>query len=66
MAAHLNGAYDVLFIGKSGQCTPKFILDLPPLKAATGVTEEDVAKHLQDFGDKNLVFTCPPHRIISG
>jgi glycine dehydrogenase len=48
MAARLNGAYDVLFVGKNGQCAHEFILDLRPLKAATGVTEEDVAKRLQD------------------
>ena len=44
MAARLNGAFDVLFVGKNGQCAHEFILDLRPLKAATGVTEEDVAK----------------------
>jgi glycine dehydrogenase len=40
MAARLDGAYDVLFRGKNGQCAHEFILDLRPLKA-TGVTEED-------------------------
>ena len=28
MAACLNGAYNVLFVGKNSQCAHKFILDL--------------------------------------
>ena len=50
MSARLKGAYDILFLGKNGQCAHEFILDLRPLKASTGVTEEDVAKRLQDYG----------------
>merc|ERR1712045_34910 len=50
MAARLDGAYDILYRGKNGQCAHEFIIDLRPLKASTGVTEEDVAKRLQDYG----------------
>jgi len=59
MAARLNGAYDVLFVGKNGQCAHEFILDLRPLKAATGVTEEDVAKRLQDYGFHSPTMSWP-------
>lgn len=59
MAARLNGAYDVLFFGKNGQCAHEFILDLRPLKAATGVTEEDVAKRLQDYGFHSPTMSWP-------
>jgi glycine dehydrogenase len=59
MAARLNGAYDVLFTGKNGQCAHEFILDLRPLKAATGVTEEDVAKRLQDYGFHSPTMSWP-------
>ena len=59
MAARLNGAYDVLFVGKNGQCAHEFILDLRPLKAATGVTEEDVAKCLQDYGFHSPTMSWP-------
>ena len=59
MAARLDGAYDVLFRGKNGQCAHEFILDLRPLKAATGVTEEDVAKRLQDYGFHSPTMSWP-------
>jgi glycine dehydrogenase len=59
MAACLNGAYDVLFVGKNGQCAHEFILDLRPMKASTGVTEEDVAKRLQDYGFHSPTMSWP-------
>jgi glycine dehydrogenase len=59
MAARLSGAYDVLFLGKNGQCAHEYILDLRPLKAATGITEEDVAKRLQDYGFHSPTMSWP-------
>jgi len=59
MAARLNGAYDILFTGTNGQCAHEFILDLRPLKASTGVTEEDVAKRLQDYGFHSPTMSWP-------
>ena len=59
MAARLNGAYDVLYVGKNGQCAHEFILDLRPLKASTGITEEDVAKRLQDYGFHSPTMSWP-------
>ena len=59
MAARLDGAYDVLYVGKNGQCAHEFILDLRPLKATSGVTEEDVAKRLQDYGFHSPTMSWP-------
>ena len=59
MATRLNGAYDVLYTGRNGQVAHEFILDLRPLKAATGVTEEDVAKRLQDYGFHSPTMSWP-------
>lgn len=59
MAARLTGAYNILFLGKNGQCAHEFILDLRPLKATTGVTEEDVAKRLQDYGFHSPTMSWP-------
>jgi len=59
MAARLSGAYDVLFVGKNGQCAHEFILDLRGLKASTGITEEDVAKRLQDYGFHSPTMSWP-------
>ena len=59
MAARLHGAYDILYRGQNGQCAHEFIIDLRPLKSATGVTEEDVAKRLQDYGFHSPTMSWP-------
>merc|ERR1712160_100068 len=40
-------------------CAHEFILDLRPLKEASGVTEEDVAKRLQDYGFHSPTMSWP-------
>ncbi|MBU2712353.1 aminomethyl-transferring glycine dehydrogenase [Zooshikella harenae] len=50
IAKRLADHYPVLYTGKAGYVAHECIIDLRPLKAATGVTEEDVAKRLMDFG----------------
>ena len=52
MAARLAPHYNILFTGKTGRVAHEFILDIRPIKAASGgaVTEVDVAKRLQDYG----------------
>ena len=50
MAKRLAAHYDVLYRGDRGLVAHEFIVDLRPLKRATGVTEEDVAKRLIDYG----------------
>ena len=49
MANRLRGHYDVLYTGANGRVAHEFIIDLRPFKAA-GVTVDDVAKRLMDFG----------------
>jgi len=50
MAARLRGHYDVLYTGASGRVAHEFILDCRPFKADGGVTVDDIAKRLMDFG----------------
>jgi glycine dehydrogenase len=50
MAKRLEPHYDVLFRGDHGLVAHEFIIDLRPLKKVTGITEEDVAKRLIDYG----------------
>ncbi len=50
VAARLESAYPVLYAGEAGRVAHECILDLRPLKAATGVTVDDVAKRLVDYG----------------
>ncbi len=49
MMHRLKDHYDVLYTGSNGMCAHEFILDIRPLKAATGISEEDIAKRLMDF-----------------
>nr|BFD45125.1 aminomethyl-transferring glycine dehydrogenase [Pseudomonas sp. FFPRI_1] len=50
LAEQLNGAFPVLYSGRNGRVAHECILDLRPLKALTGISEEDVAKRLMDYG----------------
>ena len=50
MARRLEQHYDVLYRGNLGLVAHEFIIDLRPMKKATGITEEDVAKRLIDYG----------------
>ena len=52
MAMRLEDHYDILYWwgSGSGRVAHELIVDLRPLKKATGITEEDVAKRLIDYG----------------
>ncbi|HWR80454.1 MAG TPA: aminomethyl-transferring glycine dehydrogenase, partial [Pseudomonas sp.] len=50
LAKALGEAFPVLYSGRNGRVAHECILDLRPLKAATGISEEDVAKRLMDYG----------------
>jgi glycine dehydrogenase len=50
IARRLHHAFPVLYTGEHGDVAHECILDLRPLTKATGVTAEDVAKRLMDYG----------------
>ncbi|MCO5785574.1 glycine dehydrogenase (aminomethyl-transferring) [Pseudomonas sp. G11-1] len=50
IARRLGEAYPVLYSGRNGRVAHECIIDIRPIKAASGVTEEDIAKRLMDFG----------------
>ena len=50
IASRLAGHYPVLYTGAHGRVAHECIIDLRPLKAASGVTEVDIAKRLMDYG----------------
>ncbi|AFZ68120.1 aminomethyl-transferring glycine dehydrogenase [Deinococcus peraridilitoris] len=50
IAKKLEGHYSVLYKGMNGRVAHECIIDVRPLKAATGITEEDIAKRLMDYG----------------
>ena len=50
IAARLREHYPVLYSGEGGLVAHECILDLRPLKEETGITVDDVAKRLIDYG----------------
>jgi glycine dehydrogenase len=50
LAQRLAPHFPVLYTGRNGRVAHECILDLRPLKAQTGITAEDVAKRLMDYG----------------
>ncbi len=50
MAKRLEEYFPILYTGNKGRIAHEFIVDLRPFKTSSGVTEEDVAKRLMDYG----------------
>ncbi|MCK5725977.1 MAG: aminomethyl-transferring glycine dehydrogenase [Thiotrichaceae bacterium] len=46
LAAH----YPILYRGKAGRVAHECIIDIRPLKKSSGISEEDIAKRLMDYG----------------
>lgn len=50
VAKKLSEHYPLLYKGSNGFIAHECLIDLRPLKEASGITEEDIAKRLMDFG----------------
>ncbi len=50
IAQRLSDAFPVLYTGRNGRVAHECIIDLRPFKQSCGVSEEDVAKRLIDYG----------------
>ena len=50
MAMRLADHYPMLYTGANGRCAHEFIIDLRPFEKSAGISVEDVAKRLMDFG----------------
>ncbi len=50
VASRLKDHYPVLYTGSQGRVAHECILDIRPIKAATGISEVDIAKRLMDYG----------------
>lgn len=58
LLTRLKKEFKVLFVGSKGRCAHEFIIDLRPFKKF-GVTEEDVAKRLMDYGFHSPTMSFP-------
>jgi glycine dehydrogenase len=59
IAARLAPAFPVLYSGRNGRVAHECIIDIRPFKESCGVTEEDVAKRLIDFGFHSPTMSFP-------
>ena len=50
IAHKLNDSFPILYKGKNGNVAHECIIDIRKIKTETGITEEDIAKRLIDFG----------------
>ena len=50
MSKKLEGSYKTLYKGKNDLVAHECILDFRPIKAESGISEEDIAKRLIDYG----------------
>ena len=50
IARRLAPHYPVLYTGKNGMVAHECIIDIRPIKLSSGISEEDIAKRLMDFG----------------
>jgi glycine dehydrogenase len=50
MAKRLEPHYPILFKGKSGRVAHEFVMDCRQFQQTSGVTVEDIAKRLMDYG----------------
>ena len=50
IAKKLSSDFKVLYTGKNGNVAHECIIDIRPIKAKSGISEEDLAKRLIDYG----------------
>ena len=50
IAKKLQPHYPVLYTGQNDRVAHECIIDIRPLKASSGISEEDIAKRLMDYG----------------
>ncbi len=50
IAHRLSAAFPILYTGRNGRIAHECIIDLRPFKQSSGISEEDVAKRLIDYG----------------
>ncbi len=64
LGARLEEHFPVLYRGEKGRVAHEFILDLNPIRKTSGVTDEDVAKRLMDYGFHSPTQSFPVHGTL--
>jgi glycine dehydrogenase len=64
IASALKDNYGILYTGKNGRVGHELILECRHLKATSGITEEDIAKRLMDYGFHAPTLSFPVHGTL--
>ena len=64
IAKALGDNYGVLYTGENGRVAHELILECRHLKAVSGITEEDIAKRLMDYGFHAPTLSFPVHGTL--
>ncbi len=64
MAKALERNYGVLYTGETGRVAHELILECRHLKASSGISEEDIAKRLMDYGFHAPTLSFPVHGTL--
>ena len=59
IARRLSTAYTILYTGHNDRVAHECIIDLRPLKESSGISEEDIAKRLMDYGFHSPTMSFP-------
>lgn len=64
IATSLKDNYGILYTGENGRVAHELILECRHLKASAGITEEDIAKRLMDYGFHAPTLSFPVHGTL--
>ncbi len=64
IAKALSENYGILYTGENGRVAHEMILECRHLKATSGITEEDIAKRLMDYGFHAPTLSFPVHGTL--
>ena len=64
IAKALEKNYGILYTGENGRVAHELILECRHLKASSGITEEDIAKRLMDYGFHAPTLSFPVHGTL--
>lgn len=64
IAKALENNYGILYKGENGRVAHELILECRHLKATSGITEEDIAKRLMDYGFHAPTLSFPVHGTL--
>ena len=64
LAANLNDTYGIVYRGKTGFVGHEMILECRNLTQETGITENDIAKRLMDYGYHAPTLSFPVHGTL--